>query len=111
MDAATLKKERARSLTKARARFNTTDRSRIEITPDEWAAIQAGAISNHTLTEILRYTDDSKIKEYAMPRTKRGMPASKIALAQAMAKRGYLQEEIASRLGVSTTTLAKALSE
>lgn len=109
MDKDTLKKAQTLALAKARARMSTT-KAKIDITPKEWEAIQAGALSNHNLSEILRYTDEKTIKEYATPRTKLLLPTSKVALAKAMQNRGYLQSEIAAQLGVSESLLSKTLN-
>lgn len=102
------KKIRTGALSRARARIGTTN-SRIDITPKEWEAIQAGAVSNKRLEDILLYTDDKLIKQYATPRQQTGLSSSKVAMAKAMAARGYTQAEIAEQLGVSTSTINNAL--
>ena len=111
MDKATLKKTKDLALTKARARMSNTEKAKIAITPKEWEAIQAGAVSNHHLTELLRFTDEKVIKELATPRAKLLLPSSKVALAKAMKARGYLQSEIAAQLGVSESLLSKTINE
>ncbi len=84
--------------------------SSIHITPREWEAIQAGAVSPTRLSDILKNTDMDHIRELAMPRTKYGLADSKVALAKSMSNNGYPISEIADSLGVSASTVSKALS-
>lgn len=108
MDASDLRKIQGLALAEARARTGA-GKQRIEITPQEWAAIQAGAISTNTLKQILTNADLDVVKELATPRTKIKMTATKISRAKAMDSLGYTQAEIADQLGVSLTTLKEAL--
>ena len=108
LDPADLKKIKNQALTTARARVGA-QKQRVEITPQEWKAIQAGAISNNKLVQILNNTDVDVVKSYATPRTTKTMTSSKVARAKAMVARGYTQAEIADQLGISTSTLNKAL--
>lgn len=84
--------------------------SSIRITPREWEAIQAGAVSPTRLSDILKNTDMDHVRELAMPRTKYGLADSKVALAKSMSNNGYPISEIADSLGVSASTVSKALS-
>ena len=104
MDAADVKKIQGMALQEARARVGAR-KQRIDITPQEWAAIQAGAVSNNTLTQILANADLDKVKEYATPRTVELMTSTKTNRAKSMVALGYTQAEIADALGVSVTTL------
>lgn len=108
MDKADLKKIQGLALAEARARTGA-GKQRIEISPQEWAAIQAGAISNNTLQRILSNADLDVIKELATPRTKILMSNAKLSRAKAMIALGYTQAEIADQIGVSLTTLKEAL--
>lgn len=85
--------------------------SGVKITPREWEAIQAGAVSPTKLSEILKNTDMDHIRELATPRTRYGLSDSKVALAKSMSNNGYTSAEIADRLGVSASTISNALSE
>jgi orotate phosphoribosyltransferase-like protein len=110
MDAATLKKIQTQAIEAQRLRLKS-QRQKIVPTEREWQAIQAGAISNHQLTQILQNTDMEVIKTLATPRTKVLMSSTKTARAREMANAGYTQAEIASHLGVSVSTLKSALYE
>jgi SOS response regulatory protein OraA/RecX len=81
----------------------------IKISDKEWEAIQAGAISDTKMQEILANTDIDKLRERAMPRTTTGMTDAKVARAESMLDRGYSWEEVASSLGVSVSTVQRAL--
>ena len=109
MDSADIKKIKGQALAEARARSGAS-KQLVEIEPKEWEAIQAGAISNNTLTQILLNTDVDKVKQYAMPRTSYGMSPAKLARARQMVSKGHTQADIADALGVSISTLSKALS-
>lgn len=104
MDPADLKKIRGQELTRARARTGAA-KERVDITNDEWAAIQAGAISNHKLDQILANSDPDRVKELATPRSQTAMTSSKTQRAKSMLASGYTQAEVATALGVSLTTL------
>jgi len=106
-----LKKKRAQAISEARARTGTLrrDKRNIEITDKEWKAIQAGAISNNKLTQILANTDEEKLKERAMPKNRQSISSGAVARAKAMINMGYTQAEAAEALGVSVSTLNRAL--
>ena len=108
MDKDDKKKLKGRALNQARARIGAK-KPQIDITPKEWEAIQAGAISSTKLKTILANTDLDKIKQYSMPRNSKGMSASKISRARNLLARDYTQAEVADQLGVSVSTLVEAL--
>lgn len=110
MDDATLKKIKFISLEEGRTRMNAK-KIKIDITPSEWAAIQAGAISNDKLTKILDHADMDVVRAHALPKIDRKMTSAKTIRAQQMLADGYSRAEVAEHLGVSTTTLDLATHE
>lgn len=83
----------------------------VEITDKEWEAIQSGAITQTTLKKIIDNTDLDRLKELATPRSSGpSMNTSKINKAKALLATGYTQAEVAKALGVSVSTLSKALN-
>lgn len=108
MDAADVKKVKSQALNEARARTGAR-KQRIDLTPREWEAIQAGAVSNNMLNRILDNTDLDVVKQYATPRSNTVMSSAKMARAKSMLASGYTQAEIADALGVPTTTLNDAI--
>lgn len=109
MDKKFEKKLRFQAQEEARIRVGAKKKE-IEITPEEWAAIQAGAISNHKLNAILEHANMDKVREYATPKRTKAMTPGKIARAKDMADLGYSQSMIAAQLGVSVSTLNDALN-
>jgi len=110
------KKIRSQEISRARKIVGTRSRNpsnpnslSIRITDREWAAIQAGAISDTMLREIIKYTDLDDLRQRATPRTKRGMSGASISRARTLLKSGYTQAEVAKELGVSVSTLNKEL--
>jgi hypothetical protein len=99
-----IKKIEGQELTKARLRTGA-GKQRIVITPQEWAAIQAGAVSTNTLRQILENTDIEVVKGFATPRIPSVMSDAKASRARTMLSSGYTQAEIADALGVSVSTL------
>ena len=105
-----LNKEHQRALTAARVKYGS-HRTPIEVTPKEWEAIQAGAISESTLKQILDNSDMDVIRKYATPKGKSAneVPSYKQRLIKLRASNGYTNEEIAKSLGVSLSTVYKYL--
>lgn len=83
--------------------------TKIKITPTQWEAIQAGAISETKLTSILKYSDEKLVRDYATPKTRTTLSDAKVSKIQAMKNSGYTNSEIADQLGVSTSTVSKYL--
>jgi hypothetical protein len=100
----TLNKVKFQELEKARDRLGA-HKKLIEITPQEWAAIQAGAISNSQLHKILDNADLEVVRKLATPRPDRMMTRAKTVKAQGLLDRGFTRAEVAQRLGVSVATL------
>lgn len=96
------------ALTEARARIGASSH-RIKISDREWDAIQAGAISNHKLQQILTYADEDQVRDHATPKSALLMTPTKTRRAQSMKDLGYTENQIAHQLGVSLTTLRTAL--
>lgn len=110
MDAPTLKKIKSQALAEARSRTGA-QKQQIVISDSEWAAIQAGAISNNKLTQILNNADLERVKQLATPKVNVLMTSSKQRRAEAMLRSGYTQAEVADALGVSLSTLKLSISE
>lgn len=105
-----MKKLKGRALTNARKRVGS-GKTQIDISDREWEAIQRGAISKTKLKQILVNADLDKVKNRAMPRTWKGMSPAKVARAKAMLANGHVQSEVAEVMGVSVSTLLKAVEQ
>ena len=82
-------------------------RTRITISDGEWTAIQSGAISDTTLSEILRYAEPKTVRERATPRRTTQLSDARISRIKAMANSGHTNAEIAEALGISTSAVSK----
>lgn len=110
------KKIRSQEIERARRAVGTKSRNpnnpnniAIKISDREWAAIQAGAISDNMLSEILRYSNIDDLKQRATPRSSKGMSATAKSRARTLLNKGYTQAEVAETLGVSVSTLNREL--
>ncbi len=82
----------------------------VKLTDKSWEAIQAGAISNNKLLDILNNADMDIVKQYATPRKKEAISSSKVALATSMYRSGFTLEEIGERIGVSASQVSKIIN-
>ena len=85
-------------------------RTRITISDGEWTAILSGAISDTTLSEILRYAEPKTVRERATPRRTTQLSDARISRIKAMANSGHTNAEIAEALGISTSAVSKYLN-
>lgn len=109
MEPETEKRIRGQALDEARIRTGAK-KDRIKISPQEWEAIQAGAISNDKLGDILRNTDAKVIRDLATPRKATVMTSVKLNRAKAMLNSGATLSEVAAALGVPLSTLNSSLT-
>ena len=97
------------ALTKYRASVGAK-RIPVDITDKEWEAIQAGAISESKLIQIINHADKDKVRQLATPReTNNTVSAYKESRIKAMSANGLTIKEIANATGVSTSTVSKLL--
>ena len=108
MDKDDVKRLKGQALAEARVRAGAK-KHQIDLTDREWEAIQAGAISTNTLTQILNNTDLDRVKMLATPRRENTLSPVTMSRAKSMLASGYTQADIADALGISTTTLSKNL--
>ena len=101
-----LKKLKDREIKKARLTVGA-ERVTVDITDREWEAIQAGAISESKLSQILNHTDTDAIRKRATPKATVELSPSKQARIKAMLANGLTTSQIAGKLGVSTSTVNK----
>lgn len=107
-----LRKIKQIAINNARASVGASGKdSRITISDREWEAIQAGAISDSKLTQILRFTDPEVVRQRATPRTTTQLSTAKINKIKAMTKSGFTSSEIAEAIGVSRSTVLNYLNK
>jgi DNA-binding CsgD family transcriptional regulator len=105
-----VKKAGQQALSKYREEVGSVSRKKrnIEITDREWEAIQAGAISETKLKQILDNTDISSLRQRATPKTTSSLSTGQVNRIKAMSA-SYTLQQIADKLGVSTSTVSKYL--
>lgn len=112
VDKSDVKKASQRALTKYRQELGSISRSdrSIKITDREWEAIQAGAISETKLKQILNNTDVDELRQRATPKTTNTLSTTKINKIKNMRASGnYTLDQIAKSVGVSTSAVSKYL--
>ena len=111
MDKKDLRKLSSLELNNARAAVGASGKlTRIHISDKEWEAIQAGAISDNKLTQILRYADKDEVRKLATPKTTSQLSTAKLNKIKQMKNSGYTMAEIAESIGCSTSTISKYLN-
>lgn len=108
MTNAEIKKAGQQALTSARVKVGAK-REPIKLTDKEWEAIQAGAISENELKQIINNVNIDELRQRATPRTTTSLSSAKISKISSMNASGYSIAEIAQALGVSTSTVSKYL--
>lgn len=110
MTKAEVKKASQQALTAARNAVGAK-RQLIQITDKEWEAIQAGAVSENVLTQILNNADIDSVRQRATPRsTNTQLSPAKQSKIASMNASGYSTSEIAKAIGCSVSTVHKYLS-
>ena len=111
MEKKDVKKASQQALNKYRQEAGSVARSKrsIQITDREWDAIQAGAISENKLKQILANTDVDALRQRATPKSYSTINTAKANRIQALRASGKTLSEIANAVGVSTSTVSDYL--
>lgn len=108
MPKAEIKKTATTELAKAREKVGARG-VKLNITDNQWKAIQAGAISANVMSKLMSYADEDRLKELATPRAKTQLSPAKQARLKDLAAMGYTQSQIAAALKISATTVNRYL--
>lgn len=103
-----IKKAGQQALSRARISVGAK-RTPIKLTDREWEAIQAGAISDNKLSQIINHVDADELKQRATPKSTSTISDAKASRMKAYQASGYTNAQIAEMLGVSTSTVTKYL--
>ena len=106
-----LKKISQQALSKYRNEVGTISRNEraIKITDREWEAIQAGAITETKLKQILNNADIKELRQRATPKAARTLSSNQMSRIKALSNSNYTLAQIAEKMGVSTSTVSKVL--
>jgi hypothetical protein len=110
MDLTQRKRIESQSLAEMRIRVGAK-KIKIEITPKQWQAIQAGAVADSVLRTILDNANMDIVRSLALPKPDVLMSSAKIRRAKTMLDSGYTRTEVADQLGVSVKTLDNATTD
>ena len=110
-DKEAIKKASNQAIAKYRQDVGTTKRDErsIKISDKAWEAIQAGAITENKLNKILDNTDIDRVRELATPRKNKTVSAAQISRIKNMSNSNYTIEQIAKKMGLSTSAVSKYL--
>lgn len=107
-----IKKVRNREMAKARLIFGAKKPKIVMKTDRHWEAIQNGAFRKSKLFDILNNMDPADYKQRSMPKKDIfGMSSAKISRARQMIRAGHDVADVADVLGISVSTLEKAMKE
>ena len=103
------KKVRGQCLNDAREATGAK-KNRIRFTQRQWEAINAGAISESKLSELLRNADKESYMSLALPKATK-VTAEKQSRIKSLANAGWTQEQIADAVGISQSLVSTILSK
>ena len=111
MKPADVKKVSQQAVSKYRQKVKSVARRDrdIQISDKEWEAIQAGAISENTLKKILNNTNIDALRQRATPKATSSLSSAQVSRIKALSASNYTLNEIANKLGVSTSIVSKYL--
>ena len=106
-----LKKISQRSLSKYREEVGSISRKKraLVISDREWEAIQAGAISENKLKQILKNTDPDSLRERAMPKAKNTLSTAQINRIKRLSDSNFTLNQIAEKMNLSPATVSNYL--
>ena len=81
----------------------------INITDRQWEAIQAGAISERILKQILNNSNPDVLRERAMPKDRKGLSQAQINRIKSMNASNFTLSQIAEKMNLSPSTISKYL--
>ncbi len=103
-----IKKASQKALTASRQKVGAK-RYTVKLDDKKWEAIQAGAISENQLYQIINHVDKDELRRRATPRATTTLSSAKVAKIKSMSNSGYTTAQIADALGCSSSTVSKYL--
>lgn len=102
------KKVKTKAIIAVRERIGAK-KDRIVITESQWAAIQAGAVSETKLKKIIQHSDSDALTKIALPKEEFAISEPKKARIRAMRAANKTLSDIADVLGISVSAVAANL--
>ena len=106
-----VKKLSQRTLSKYRDEVGAVSRRdrAIKISDREWEAIQAGAISERKLKQILQNSDPDTLRARAMPKSTNTLSSAQVARIKSMNASNFTLSQIAEKMNISPSLVSKYL--
>ena len=98
-DHGALKKLKGRTLNEKRLVTGAL-KQRVKFTDREWEAVQAGAVHDTFLKDLLRNADSKDVKQRSMPREQRAISPARRTRIESMLSMGYTQADIADMMDI-----------
>lgn len=98
-DHGALKKLKGRTLNEKRLVTGAV-KKRVKFTDREWEAIQAGAVHDSFLKDILKNADSKEVKQRSMPREQRAISPARRTRIESMLSMGYSQSDVADMMDI-----------
>ena len=109
-DHGALKKLKGRTLNEKRLVTGAL-KQRVKFTDKEWEAIQAGAVHDSFLKDILRNADSKEVKQRSMPREQRVISPARRTRIESMLNLGYTQSDIADMMDIPVSQVQSVALE
>jgi len=109
-DRGALKKLKGRTLNEKRL-VTGAIKQRVKFSPREWEAVQAGAVHDTFLKDLLKNADSKHVKQLAMPREKPVVSSARRSRVKQMLDMGYTQGDIAEMMDISVSTVQNIAAE
>ena len=105
------KKLSQRLMSKYRGEVNSVSRKNrgIKISDKEWEAIQAGAITENKLKEILNNSDPDILRQRAMPKSSNTLSQAQINRIKRMRNSDFTLSQIAEKMNISPSAVSSIL--
>ena len=103
-DHGALKKLKGRTLNEKRL-VTGAIKQRVSFTDREWEAIQAGAVHDTFLKDLLRNAESKQVKQLSMPRERKPISAARKNTIKNMLDRGYTQDRIAEMMDIPVSAV------
>ena len=109
-DHGALKKLKGRTLNEKR-KVTGALKKRVVFTDKEWEAVQAGAVHDSFLKDLLRNADSKQVKQLSMPRNKTTISSARRNRIEQMLTLGYTQSDIASMMDIPVSQVQTVAQE
>ncbi len=109
-DHGALKKLKGRTLNEKR-QVTGALKQRVKFTDREWEAVQAGAVHDTFLKDLLRNADSKQVKQLSMPKGKTTISPARKQRIEQMLSLGYTQGDVADMLDISVSSVQEVAKE